>query len=573
MTEALTRRGEKVVAFVVARLSSSRFPAKHLRVIGDKRIIDWTIGGLKQSRQIDQIVIATVAEPENEPLRQIALDEQVEFFWYEGEVDHVTTRLRKAAEAYDADICLLISGDCPLIHGPLIDHLVRDLKSEPDADFVQVSPDKEGNAPVTEGIGVYRKSAWQRGDDLSDRPELKEHQFPIISRSPEIFTPVHSILPPECYGVKHRLSVDTRSDLEFMNEVYRELEELSRPFALPEVIRLINNNESLRQINAHVYQRRLVERLKKALFVVDAGGPFGYGHLMRCIELGHQMVERISSPIRFMVDDPRAQEILGHHAIPALWGALGREANRAPGGTTTCHRVPEDCDLLILDVSALRAFPEGWRKSLHPDCTVIVLDNLHPWVAEADLVCIPGVTCPDRPEMLFEGGVPDIRAGKEYVILRQPIRSAAAKVVSKDIDLLAYLHRGEDRSAVREFAERSKRHIHVVEGFQEDFPELLARSRCYLGNFGYGFYEALALGAYPVNWPISDEHDADALLFYRRMGLAPMRVTGADDLSAQILPLLQTRAWEGITLTDGTPAIVQAIHDVMKTREAEVQSA
>lgn len=54
----------KVVAFVVARLSSSRFPEKHLRTIGDTRIIDWTIEGLNSSEEIDQIVITTIAEPE-----------------------------------------------------------------------------------------------------------------------------------------------------------------------------------------------------------------------------------------------------------------------------------------------------------------------------------------------------------------------------------------------------------------------------------------------------------------------------------------------------------------------------
>lgn len=560
---------QKVVAFIVARLSSSRFPAKHLRAIGDKRIIDWTIEGLKLSRQIDQIVIATVAEPENEPLRQIAFDEQVEFFWFQGEVDHVTTRLRKAAEHFAADICLLISGDCPLIHAPLLDQMVADLKACPEADYVKVPPDADGNPSMTEGLGVYRSRAWQKGDDLSDRPELKEHQFPILGQRPDIFCVCDStILPAEFYGAKHRLSIDTRADLEFMNLVHDELLKAGQSFDLPSVASLIDDQEHFKEINAHVYQRQLVEHIRRALFVVDAGGDFGYGHLMRSIELAHQLVERKGYPVSFLVDDLRAWQMLKEQGLTAFWGAYGR-APRAPSeGIEALTDVDETYDFVIFDIYGGRSIEAGWRNRDFPKSCLLAMDSLASWTAEVDLVVIPGVTAPENPESFYGESPPVIHLGEQFVILRQEVRQAKRRRLPKEIDLLVYLHKEEQRQAVKSYAAASGLSVHIVEGFEQDFCRLLAKSRCYLGNFGYGFYEAVSLGAYPLNWPLSKEHEEDSRLFYERMGLPAEIVTSAEQLGRRLPDLLHKKSWEALSLEDGTAAIVDLLVALRNRQEA-----
>ncbi|MBW2097104.1 MAG: hypothetical protein JRI80_19795, partial [Deltaproteobacteria bacterium] len=53
---------ERAVAFVVVRLSSSRLPEKQFRLIGDRSILQWIIDELRICKELDEIVIATVAE-------------------------------------------------------------------------------------------------------------------------------------------------------------------------------------------------------------------------------------------------------------------------------------------------------------------------------------------------------------------------------------------------------------------------------------------------------------------------------------------------------------------------------
>ena len=104
-------------------------------------------------------------------------------------------RLNSAADLYAAEICLLISADCPLVHGPSVDALVRAMRGSPQADYLALPPNARGEACLLEGVQVARARAWRRADAMSDRPELREHQFPVISRNPDRFLRVEAALP------------------------------------------------------------------------------------------------------------------------------------------------------------------------------------------------------------------------------------------------------------------------------------------------------------------------------------------------------------------------------------------
>jgi len=567
---------ERAVAFVVVRLSSSRFPAKQLRLIGNRPLLRWITDRLRCCKELDEIVITTVAETANEPLREFAQEEGLPCFWYEGEVDHVTTRLRRAAEAFNADICLLISGDCPLVYAPAIDDLIRQLRSDPEADIVSINPDKLGQTPALEGVSVARKKAWQLADDLSDRPELKEHQFPVIGIRPELFKTKECPAAKDLYAPSHRLSVDTWADMEFMNKLYEELTNNDLPFELPDVLKLLREKPELREINSHVHQRGLVEDIKRVLFVADAGQNFGYGHLMRSMELALQIVERLGCPVSFLVDDELATTLLEERGFRVIRGAFERCARPAPGDQ--CEPSTKELisahDLVLFDIYCRRGLPLGWRKRFKTDKPVVVLDRAEQWAKEADLIVLPGITGPLNESDIIDTGNarrhtagkdrPEIMMGLDYVILRREIQRVRNLTQNKDIDILAYLHPAEQREAVSRFADHYNIRACVVNGFDPDFPQLLARARFFLGSFGYSFYEALALDAYPVVWPLSDFHRKDTLVFYHRMDLAPVIIDQEDELEKVLYPLLASDKSTCIALKDGTPAIVQEIAELLR---------
>ena len=67
----------KIVAIVQARMGSSRLPGKVLKTIVNKPMIELLLTRLSQSRELDEIVVATSEHPQNDELQSI-----VEFLGY-----------------------------------------------------------------------------------------------------------------------------------------------------------------------------------------------------------------------------------------------------------------------------------------------------------------------------------------------------------------------------------------------------------------------------------------------------------------------------------------------------------
>ncbi len=538
---------EKCVAFIVARLSSSRLPAKHFLKIGPKPLIDWIVEELRRCTQVDQIVLATVAEPENRPLREWASQKGIPCYWYEGDVNHVTTRLRQAAESTGADICVLVSGDCPLIYAPAIDCLIRELRHHPAADIISVRNSHSHKHQQIQGIGVVRKRAWQLADDLSTLPELKEHHFPVIDQRPDLFERHECKLPDETYAsMEHRLSVDTWADMEFMNALYQATAEAGRNFSLPDALRTMEERPNLMRINAHVHQMGVGEKRQKVLMIVDAGNGYGYGHLMRSRELALQITERLGWQVTFMVDDKRAVDLLA---------SVGIRSIRAVSEHDTAYMQP--FNLIILDRFSRHQPGPGWRDRLPQDSRVVVLDSLKDWAREADLIVIPGVTHDESSRFDTWKG-PEVLEGIDYVILRREIRRLQNEAAHKTLDMLAYLHLPEQKAAVAKIGEEKGYRLHVIQGYEPAFPELLASSRIFLSGFGYSFYEALALDAFPATWPMSDIHRTDAKRFYHRLGLAPCIVDDIHDID-KVIRSKRHGLKLGLNIEDGTPRIIHSM--------------
>jgi spore coat polysaccharide biosynthesis protein SpsF len=576
-TENHMDKRERAVAFMVVRLSSSRFPEKQFQRIGSQCIIDWVLKRLRAATELDGIVIATVSEPANLPLKAYAEAKKIPLFWYEGEVDHVTTRLRKAAEAYDADICLLISGDCPLIDALAIDHIVAAFRKDPSADLIRLLPDESGLSACLQGVSVARKRAWQLADDLSDRPELKEHQFPVMGLMPDRFKAMEIRLPRAYYAPFHRFSIDTWADLEFMNAAYDALVEKNRHFTLPEVVSLVKEAPELAELNRHVHQRRLVEDIHKVLMFADAGGEYGNGHLSRAMELSLQIVERLSWPVTLVVDDESAAEQAKKRGLGVLWGAFGRPMRRPLGSQwpVLTREMADSHQMVGVDISDRRNPKNGWRNAYAKFHGAFVVDHLGPWTKEADLLVCPSVTRPNPHELdpginthhIENNG--QLLSGKDYIILRREIRrEGLRRPCPKNIDLLVYLHAPENRAIWWDACRNLHLNFEIISEYRSDFPRLLSMSKFFVSGFGVSFYEALHLGTIPVCMPDSISHLEDAKTFYTAFDLPSMIIEGPEDFE-KIFVNFSSLTLPSNLIQDGTERIVNKINELAAIKKAK----
>ena len=119
----------KIVAIVQARLESTRFPSKILARVGNVTSLEYQIHRLKNSRLIDEVVVAMPDSNVNRELQNWIEELGCSVFF--GSDSDVLSRFYLAAVKYEAKIVVRITADCPLIDPGLVDKVIENYLKNP----------------------------------------------------------------------------------------------------------------------------------------------------------------------------------------------------------------------------------------------------------------------------------------------------------------------------------------------------------------------------------------------------------------------------------------------------------
>ena len=165
----------KIIAIVQARMGSTRLPNKVMKKINGVPMIELLLNRLSQSKELDQIILATSTDTKNIPLV-----EHVSSLGYtceQGSENDVLERYVNAAKAHQADAVVRITGDCPLVDSGLVDESIRCFRVE-NADYF--SNTKPPTYPDGLDIEVVTLAALERAMCESNNPYDHEHVTPYI---------------------------------------------------------------------------------------------------------------------------------------------------------------------------------------------------------------------------------------------------------------------------------------------------------------------------------------------------------------------------------------------------------
>ena len=118
----------KIIAIVQARMKSTRFPNKAMKMINKMPLIELLLNRLKNSKEVSQVIVATSYDLENIPL--IDHVRKLGFTCEQGSDKNVLERFVNAAKKHHADAVVRVTGDCPLIDANLVDECVRLFKKK-----------------------------------------------------------------------------------------------------------------------------------------------------------------------------------------------------------------------------------------------------------------------------------------------------------------------------------------------------------------------------------------------------------------------------------------------------------
>ena len=168
----------KVVALVQARMGSLRLPGKVLKKIEGKPLIELLLKRLSKSKELDEIVVATSNEVENNKLEEFV--KSLGYRCTRGNEKNVLNRFYESAKFIGADVIVRITADCPLIDPELVDECVKLFKKSKVDFFSNTDP---RTFPDGLDVSVMTFDSIKRANNEAESEFDKEHVTPYIRNS------------------------------------------------------------------------------------------------------------------------------------------------------------------------------------------------------------------------------------------------------------------------------------------------------------------------------------------------------------------------------------------------------
>jgi spore coat polysaccharide biosynthesis protein SpsF len=198
---------------------------------------------LKQSREINEIVVATTVESKDDP---ISLFCQLEgFVCFRGSEEDVLDRFYKACSLYKPDYVVRITADCPLIDPGVVDKVIL-LCRENEADYASNT-----NPPTfPDGLDaeVFTFPALERSWREAEHKYQMEHVTSFITENPEMFKIVNYSYIEDLSS--WRLTLDEPEDFQVIKKVYEALYSPEKLFDLHDIVSYLKKNPGLLKINS-----------------------------------------------------------------------------------------------------------------------------------------------------------------------------------------------------------------------------------------------------------------------------------------------------------------------------------
>ncbi|KGF72297.1 hypothetical protein DO97_10845 [Neosynechococcus sphagnicola sy1] len=247
----------KIAATVQARLGSSRLPGKVLKPILGQPMLALQIERIRQSRLIDQIIIATSTEPQDDALATLA--QQLGVACFRGSEQDVLGRVVGALQAFQVDVHVELLGDSPLPDPLLVDAMIGYYLKQADC-YDYVTNGLKTTYPPGAEVAVYPTAVLVAAEQQATDAALREHVGIHIHQHPDHFRLCNLEAPPWYHYPDLYLEVDTAEDFEVITAIYEHFYPQNPGFSLAQVIDFMIAHPKLVSRNQQVVRRWKVFR-------------------------------------------------------------------------------------------------------------------------------------------------------------------------------------------------------------------------------------------------------------------------------------------------------------------------
>ncbi|MCR8632382.1 MULTISPECIES: glycosyltransferase family protein [Paenibacillus] len=242
----------KINAIVATRMTSSRLPGKVMMDLYGQPALVRLIERLRQSKFIQNIVIATTTNNEDDVIEQTAAAQNVLF--YRGSEEDVLARTVEAAEAIDTDYIVQVTSDCPLIDAETIDTVIGRMLEHPYLDYV--GNDLIRTYPLGFGAEIFRTKTLSEINKITQDAADREHVSLYIYERPEKYKLSNVEAPVYLRHPEYRLTLDTVDDYNLIKHIFEKLYPCKQHFGLFDIVKYFQIHPELALMNKLIQQKK-----------------------------------------------------------------------------------------------------------------------------------------------------------------------------------------------------------------------------------------------------------------------------------------------------------------------------
>lgn len=253
----------KIGAIIQARSSSSRLPKKVLKSLpygSNITVLEQVIRRLKQSKLLDEIIVATTVNGDDDEIVAIAEKENVLYF--RGSEFNVLERYYETALDNQLDVVVRITSDCPCVDFTIVDSVIQ---NHLDSNANYTSNSLVESFPRGIDVEVINFDALKKAFNEWSFEFEKEHVTPFIYKShPEDFK-INSFVNDNLNCSDIRITLDTSKDYALLCAIYDYLYYENEFFLLEDILKLFDEKPWLKIINEDIIQKRVCSNLEEEL--------------------------------------------------------------------------------------------------------------------------------------------------------------------------------------------------------------------------------------------------------------------------------------------------------------------
>lgn len=239
-----------VTAIIQARMGSSRLPGKVLKEVNGKPLLLHQIERLKTCRWIDQLLVATTNEQQDNQIVEFCEKYNINVF--RGSENNVLERYYKAWEKFGGETIVRLTSDCPIIDAEIVDETIKYYLNN---NFDYVSNTLERTFPRGLDTEVFSADALKVSYNSAILERDKEHVTPYIYTNPDKFK-MGSYKGQTDYS-QYRWTVDTEEDFELIERLLNTYIGKENELNLITAVNLMKENPAWFEINREIEQKKI----------------------------------------------------------------------------------------------------------------------------------------------------------------------------------------------------------------------------------------------------------------------------------------------------------------------------